>query len=187
MKVKAHLPAAYGEDASMGRTVAALVLAQNLAELKKLAGAPRTQAEIAERAGVDQKTVSRIENATNATSVDKLDGLADAFRVQPWQLLVDGLKHDALPTLVSSGGAAAVAAWFQLQPADTQAVILAAIGSTVGAGAAGMPSVAAEAVKSQGGPAPGAPQSGPPSTAPSASRPRRAGKSSDTGPSSGRR
>ena len=73
------------------------VLADNLNRLREVEGNPRTQAEIGSKAGVDQKTVGRTLAASNATSVDKLDGFAKAFKVKPWHLLVPGLDPAALP------------------------------------------------------------------------------------------
>ena len=67
------------------------VLAVNLAALRDRPGMPKSQADIAKKAGLDQTTVSRTLRASNAISIDKLDGLAEAFGMQSWQLLVPGL------------------------------------------------------------------------------------------------
>lgn len=53
---------------------------------------PKSQMAIAVKAGIDQRTVGRTLNCTHAISVDKLDGLAKAFGVQPWSLLAPGLE-----------------------------------------------------------------------------------------------
>jgi transcriptional regulator with XRE-family HTH domain len=52
---------------------------------------PKSQADIAKKASLDQTTVGRVLRKSNATSIDKLEGLAKAFGVQPWQLLAPGL------------------------------------------------------------------------------------------------
>lgn len=95
---KAHLPVSAGEDRRVDQSLLKL-LAKNLGRLSAAKGAPSTQTEIAKRAGVDQKTVSRTLAATNAPSVDKLKGFADAFKVRPWQLLVPDLDPLNPPVL----------------------------------------------------------------------------------------
>lgn len=82
------------------------ILAENLGRLKTVSGAPHTQAEIAEKAHVDQKTVGRTLAASNALSVDKLAGFAAAFKVKPWQLLVPNLDPSNPPTLAQVAPAA---------------------------------------------------------------------------------
>ncbi len=77
------------------------ILSANLNALKS-ARVPLSQKEIATKAGVDQTTVGRTLNATNAPSVDKLDGLAKAFGVQAWQLLVPEFDPARPPVLAGS-------------------------------------------------------------------------------------
>lgn len=48
-----------------------------------------SQVKLAERAGLDHRTVSRCENGHRAISIDVLARLAYALGVQPWQLLRD--------------------------------------------------------------------------------------------------
>lgn len=88
---KAHLPCLLGEHAHMAKKTALEVLAENLEALRVRDGRPLSQAAIAKRSDVDQKTISRILNKTNQPSVDVLDGLGKAFGCEPWQLLVPAL------------------------------------------------------------------------------------------------
>lgn len=53
-----------------------------------------SQAKVGAKAKIDQKTVSRILNATNATTLDKLEALAGALQVEPWQLIAPRLGAD---------------------------------------------------------------------------------------------
>ncbi|MDX3064022.1 helix-turn-helix transcriptional regulator [Streptomyces sp. ND04-05B] len=48
-----------------------------------------SQLALAERGGLDHRTVSRCENGRRAVSVDILARLAYALGIQPWQLLHD--------------------------------------------------------------------------------------------------
>lgn len=45
--------------------------------------------------------VGRVTAGTHATDVDTLEGLAEVFGVQPWQLLIEGLNPKAPPVLAS--------------------------------------------------------------------------------------
>ena len=51
-----------------------------------------TQAKLAERSGVNQTTVGRILRKRHHPTTEVIQGLAEAFEVQPWQLLAPGLK-----------------------------------------------------------------------------------------------
>jgi transcriptional regulator with XRE-family HTH domain len=79
------------------RKTSSEVLAVNIAALRQRPGMPKTQADIAiaTNGAMDQSTVGRTLRAKNAISIDKLDGLAPAFGVLPWQLLVPGLRTGA--------------------------------------------------------------------------------------------
>ena len=44
-------------------------------------------------------TLDRIRRADAGVSVDRLEDLAEVFKLQPWQLLVEGLNPEALPRL----------------------------------------------------------------------------------------
>lgn len=52
------------------------------------------------KGGLTNGTVGRVVKASNATNIDTLDGLAEVFGLQPWQLLVENLSPKALPHLV---------------------------------------------------------------------------------------
>lgn len=99
---QAPLPCPECDDSNMKKTTVN-VLAANLAALRERHGMPKSQAEIAAKSGVDQTTIGRSLRATNALSVDKLDGIAKAFGVQPWHLIapelaahIEGLSPHAL-------------------------------------------------------------------------------------------
>lgn len=83
----------------MGKQTVQQVLAKNVEALRKAPGMPSSQAAIGKDAGIDQKTVSRILGVKNAPGVDCLDGLAKAFKVEPWQLLVPGLDPIKKPQI----------------------------------------------------------------------------------------
>ena len=57
------------------------------------------QAGVAKRAGMDQKTISRIIRREHSPSIDKLSGLAEAFGLQAWQLLVPYLDPSNPPVV----------------------------------------------------------------------------------------
>jgi len=77
------------------------ILSANLKALKEAGAVSLSQKAIAKKAGVDQTTVSRTLTATNAPGVDKLDGLAKAFGVQAWQLLVADFDPAKPPVLAA--------------------------------------------------------------------------------------
>lgn len=87
---QALMPCDAREDSGMKKPTVT-VLAANLAALRERPGMPSSQAEIAARSGVDQTTIGRALRATNALSVDKLDGVARAFGVKPWHLVAPGM------------------------------------------------------------------------------------------------
>ena len=70
------------------------ILAANVAAL--MARDSLSQHALARRAGVNQKTISNILNCVKAVQLDKLEGIARAFRLAPWQLLVPDLPTDLL-------------------------------------------------------------------------------------------
>ena len=55
------------------------------------------QAGVAKRANLDQKTISRILRMEHSPSIDKLAGLAEAFGLQAWQLLIPHLDPSNPP------------------------------------------------------------------------------------------
>lgn len=62
-------------------------LAGNVIRLRKLANL--TQPELAQRAGISQASVSRIENETWGATLEGIAGLAKAFNCEAWMLLAD--------------------------------------------------------------------------------------------------
>lgn len=97
--VKAHLPSHLPHYARMNFD-AASVLSVNLAALMSAHEGLGTQAAVAKRSGMDQRTVGRILNREHSPTLRQIDGLAAAFGLLPWQLLVPQL--DALnPPAVS--------------------------------------------------------------------------------------
>lgn len=60
---------------------------QRLRRLRTEAGL--SQIALAERAGLDHRTISRCENGHRATSIDVIARLAFALGVPPWRLLRD--------------------------------------------------------------------------------------------------
>ncbi|MCM1129991.1 MAG: helix-turn-helix transcriptional regulator [Alistipes senegalensis] len=65
----------------------AVRLGMNIAAARKTAG--KTQAEIAEKAGIDTVTLSRIERGTVAPNIATLDSIANALGL-PLGILLDG-------------------------------------------------------------------------------------------------
>lgn len=62
-----------------------VMLGANISERRKKLG--WTQAELAERIGVDTETVSRFERGSNLPSIQRLEKLADALKI-PLHLLI---------------------------------------------------------------------------------------------------
>ena len=75
------------------------VLAENLERLIASHPELNSQPKLAAKAKMDQKTVYRIITKQNEPSTDKLEKLAKALNLEPWQLLVPGLVPDDLPAL----------------------------------------------------------------------------------------
>lgn len=62
-----------------------IVLGANISERRKKLG--WTQAELAERIGVDTETVSRFERGSNLPSLQRLEKLADALKLPLYRLV----------------------------------------------------------------------------------------------------
>ncbi|HZW26507.1 MAG TPA: helix-turn-helix transcriptional regulator [Gallionella sp.] len=62
-----------------------IALGTNIAERRKKLG--WTQAELAERIGVDTETVSRFERGSNLPSLQRLEKLADALKLPLYRLV----------------------------------------------------------------------------------------------------
>jgi hypothetical protein len=67
----------------------------DLSSIKRVAAASKSS--------LSNGKVGRIYAASHTTDIDSLQHLADVFGVQPWQLLVEGLKPNDLPRLVDEG------------------------------------------------------------------------------------
>lgn len=63
------------------------VLATNLRRLMETHASLRSQPALAKRAGVDQKTISRVLAAENAPSITVVAKIARAFGLEAWMLL----------------------------------------------------------------------------------------------------
>lgn len=68
------------------------VLAENLKALMDAQRPPMSGRQVAARAEIDQKTVSRMLNCANSPTLGALAAVAEVFGLLPWQLLVPGLN-----------------------------------------------------------------------------------------------
>jgi transcriptional regulator with XRE-family HTH domain len=100
------MPARLAHHLSMDRT-ALETLAANLRALMGAREELRTQARVGAKAGMDQRTVGRILNREHAPTLPQLDGLARAFGLEPWQLLVPGFDPLDMPVCVPGSQRAA--------------------------------------------------------------------------------
>lgn len=66
-------------------------LATNLASLRGGQRLLTSQKAIADKAGIDQRTVGRILNKEHAATLTQVERLAGVFGVEPWQLLAPEL------------------------------------------------------------------------------------------------
>lgn len=73
------------------------ILAENLRALMK--HHEYTMTSLAAKAGVDKNTIRNILRHANAPQLDKLESIAKVFRLDVWQLLIDG----AAQSLLSNG------------------------------------------------------------------------------------
>lgn len=71
----------------------AIRLGRNIADARKTSG--RTQAEIAEKVGIDTVSLSRIERGAVSPSIATLDRIADAIG-EPLGKLFDGVSSNAI-------------------------------------------------------------------------------------------
>jgi transcriptional regulator with XRE-family HTH domain len=62
------------------------ILSENIADLMKAAGL--TQDRLGKRSSLSQATIGRILRSESSTTIDSLFALAEAFKLQPWQLLI---------------------------------------------------------------------------------------------------
>ena len=73
------------------------VIADNVKALRAAVPRYKSRPVWIEKTGVPNGPLGRIENATTNFGVDYLDGLAGAFGLAPWQLLVPDLKVSTGP------------------------------------------------------------------------------------------
>lgn len=75
------------------------VLWKNVQELMKKRYGEENQTKLAKDVGFGTGTAIRLKAGQTSVGIDIIDRLAQFFGLQPWQLLVPGLKPDALPAL----------------------------------------------------------------------------------------
>ncbi len=79
------------------------ILAANLNALIATHPEFNSNPKVAKRSKVGLGTVGRIRNAEVSATLDSVAALAEAFGLEPWQLLVPGLDPDAPPALHPTG------------------------------------------------------------------------------------
>lgn len=84
------MPAVFCDDHGMEENVGG-VLSANLKALKAAHIELTSDAKVARRAGIDQKTVWRMINESNSATLGSITQVAAAFDLQAWQILVPGL------------------------------------------------------------------------------------------------
>lgn len=77
----------------------AAVLAENINRLMEANVALESNPKLARRAQIGIGSVARIRNAQTDITLDTLTKLAEAFDLQPWQLLVPDLDPKNFPVL----------------------------------------------------------------------------------------
>lgn len=75
------------------------ILAENLKTLMAAKGMLFPEITAASSGKLTNGTLDRIRRAKVAVTLDKLGDLAEAFKLEPWQLLVEGLNPEELPRL----------------------------------------------------------------------------------------
>lgn len=103
----AQMPKSLGYSRRMGKPTPKVILAENLTKLMihrgfvKPDGTPnqnRLFLAFKERnIQADQTTVGRILNQTSSVTLDKLEGIAQFFGLELWQITMPGLDPDNLP------------------------------------------------------------------------------------------
>lgn len=76
-----------------------IIVARNLRKLMLETEDLKTAAALGKAAKVGRKTVERMMEGTNASSMDTIEAVSVALNVRPWQLLVAGLDARDLPQL----------------------------------------------------------------------------------------
>lgn len=85
---------------AMGKPVLE-VLRDNLLALKDAGVGPAGQLALARRAGVGESTISRARRAEGNTTIQNLEAIGKAVRLEAWQLLVLDLDPTSPPRIVS--------------------------------------------------------------------------------------
>lgn len=82
------------------------VLAENLQKVMARTPDADTGPKLEAKSGVGQSTVSRIINRQTAVNLDKLEAIAKALGVQPWELLLDSKesREEALRRVFRDSG-----------------------------------------------------------------------------------
>lgn len=73
------------------------LVAKNVMALRESSDMVRTQNELGRAAKIGQRTVSHLENGDSAANLDTIEAIATAFRLEAWQILVQGLNPARLP------------------------------------------------------------------------------------------
>lgn len=87
------------EHSKLQPSVALQVLSKNLQSLQAANPSLSSDAKLAKRAGMDQKTVWRVVNMATEPTSNQISKLAAAFGLAPWQLLVPDLNPSNEPVL----------------------------------------------------------------------------------------
>ena len=90
-------------------------LADNLNRLISQSTDLTTTKKVAKKSGLGNGTIGRLRNAQTGLTLDKLEKLARAFEVEPWQLLAPGFEPENPYVLPTSP--AQKAAWRQIEAA----------------------------------------------------------------------
>lgn len=99
LEVKAPMPRSFCDDAAMQEESAGSALSENLKALMKADKQLTSDAKVAKKAGIDQKTVWRMVNEANSASIKSVSRVAAAFGLSAWQILVPGLDPNNLPVV----------------------------------------------------------------------------------------
>lgn len=83
---------------------AGTALSANLRALMAADKVLTSDAKVAKKAGVDQKTVWRMVNEANSASIKSVSRVAGAFGLSAWQILVPGLDPNNLPVVTMTEG-----------------------------------------------------------------------------------
>lgn len=78
------------------------ILAANIKALIESNPAYGSPAALIKASGIPNGTLGRIRAAQVATTVDNLQGLAVAFKVEPWELLVPPSQREPMHALVNA-------------------------------------------------------------------------------------